>query len=274
MKTCDIKANLHTHTSFCDGNDMPEVLVRAAIELGMETLGFSGHCYTPFDSDYTMSPEGTEQYCREILRLKEQYANQIDLLLGIEQDLCAPIAPQAFDFRIGSVHYVSANGEYLSVDHTFEISENAVTTHFGGDWYRFTRAYFETVADRMDRFPCDIVGHFDLVSKFNEKFPRFDERSPRYLHPAMEALDALLDKNIVFEINTGAIARGYRRLPYPAPVFLHRIAERRGRITLSSDSHDRENLLYGFSDACKILRACGISSVWVMGKSGWREVGI
>ena len=274
MKIQDIKVNLHTHTSYCDGNNAPEELVREAIALGMDTLGFSGHSYTPFDAGYTMSQEGTEQYCRDILRLKEQYADRINLLLGIEQDIFAPIAPQRFDFCIGSVHYVCLDGEYVSVDDTLEIAERGVADHCGGDWYRFTKAYYETVATVVDKTGCDIVGHFDLVAKFNEKYPRFDESNPRYLHPAMEALDALLENNAVFEINTGAMAKGYRRLPYPAPIFLHRIAEKQGRVTLSSDAHDLSKLLFGFSEACRILRACGISRVLVMGKGGWQELGI
>lgn len=274
MKKRDIKVNLHTHTCYCDGKNTPEELVLEAIRLGMDTLGFSGHSHTPFDAGYTMSQEGTDQYCKEILALKEKYADRIDLLLGIEQDVFAPLAPQRFDFCIGSAHYVCLDGEHVSVDDTFEIAQRGVKEHCGGDWYRFTKAYYDAVATVVDRTGCDVVGHFDLVAKFNERYPCFDETSPRYLHPAMEALDALLEKNAVFEINTGAVARGYRRLPYPIPLFLHRIAEKRGRVTLSSDAHDKAHLLFGFEQACRILRSCGISRVQVMKKDGWRELGI
>ena len=128
-----------------------------------------------------------------------------------------------------------------------------------------------TVAERT---ACDIVGHFDLVSKFNERFPRFEESDPRYLHPALEALDALLGQDAVLEVNTGAMARGYRRLPYPAPIFLHRIAEKRGNVMLSSDAHDKDALLFGFSDATRILRSCGITKVLVARGDAWDEVGI
>ena len=130
------------------------------------------------------------------------------------------------------------------------------------------------MATVKEKTECDVVGHFDLVSKFNERFPRFDESDPRYLHPAMEALDALLDRDAVLEVNTGAIARGYRRAAYPAPLFLHRIAERRGNVTLSSDAHDKENLLYAFPETCKILRASGLTRVLVRTKNGWDEIGI
>lgn len=274
MKKQVIKSNLHTHSSFCDGNHSPEEIVLSAIEKGMDTLGFSGHSYLSIGADWTMSPENTEAYFGEILRLKQQYADRIRILLGIEQDILSEKPARALDFCIGSVHHVEADGAYLSVDHTFEIAENAVKQHFKGDWYRYARAYFETVATVKEKIDCDVVGHFDLVSKFNERFPRFDESDPRYLHPALEALDALLDKDAVLEVNTGAISRGYRRAAYPAPVFLHRISERRGSVTLSSDAHDKEALLYGFGEACKILRASGITRVLVKGMNGWDEIGI
>lgn len=273
MKT-DVLSNLHTHTVFCDGKATPEELVQKAIALGMETLGFSGHAYTPFDDGYTMSPESTEQYCNEVRRLQREYAERLHILLGVEEDLFAPRAKGDYDFRIGSVHYVCMDGEYCSVDDTFEILERAVTKHCKGDWYRLTRAYYNAVASVADKTDCDIVGHFDLVSKFNEKFPRFDERDPRYVGAAIEALDFLLERDVVFEVNTGAMSRAWRRLPYPLPIFLHRIAEKRGRVMLSSDAHTADALLYGFRDASAILRASGISSVWTVGRNGWKQIGI
>ena len=38
-----LKANYHTHTTFCDGADTPEEVVKEALRLGMTHLGFSGH---------------------------------------------------------------------------------------------------------------------------------------------------------------------------------------------------------------------------------------
>ena len=67
------KCNLHTHTSFCDGENTAEELVLAATQQGMETLGFSGHAFTSFDPECSMSRANTERYRQQILRLKKQY---------------------------------------------------------------------------------------------------------------------------------------------------------------------------------------------------------
>ena len=269
-----IKSNLHTHTAFCDGAHTPEENVLAALEMGMDCIGFSEHSYNGNDAIFGMKRENAPLYRREIERLKEAYRGRIQILCGIEQDLCGGAPSQGYDYVIGSVHYLLLEGEYCDVDLSPERFLSYVERYCGGDAFRFTREYYQSVATVAERTQCDIVGHFDLVSKFNEGGRFFDETDPRYLHPAFEALDALLEKNVIFEINTGAISRGYRRTPYPAPFFLHRIAEKRGNIVISSDAHDRANLMYGFSDALQVAKAAGFGSVLSMTKDGWKQISI
>ena len=151
-----------------------------------------------------------------------------------------------------------------------EQTEHTVNEFCGGDWYRYATAYFEQVAAVQRTTKCDIVGHFDLVSKFNEKTPRFDPNHPRYLTAAIDALDTLINNDALIEVNTGAISRGFRRAPYPSPIFLRRIAERGGRVTLSSDAHSAEGLMCAFDTAVQILRASGITSVQVYSADGWK----
>lgn len=269
-----IKSNLHTHTTFCDGKHTPEEIVLRAIEMGMEVIGFSGHSDSPFDLGYAMTEESTRQYRAQIPRLAKKYADQICVLMGIEQDYFSPPREEGYDFCIGSVHYVAIDGEYFSVDNTVEIAKGAVEEHLGGDWYLFAKKYFQTVCEMTESMAFDIVGHFDIVSKFNQRYGFFDESDPAYLRPALEALDLVLEKEKLIEVNTGAIARQYRKIPYPAPILLRRIAERGGRVILSSDAHDKNNLTFGFEDALAILRSTGIGSVTVRGKEGWRELRI
>ncbi len=265
------KSNLHTHTCFCDGKDTPREIVLTALDAGMETLGFSGHSNTPFFQEASMTQEGEERYRSEILALKEEFGDKLLILLGIEQDFYSKPIAKNYDYVIGSVHYVKAGEEYLPVDYSPERFYQIVREYYRGDVYRFVSAYYETVAKVVDCTGCDIVGHFDLITKFNEDNRFFDESDPRYLGPAMDALDVLLQKDVIFEINTGAMSRGYRRTPYPSPIFLHRIAEKRGRVTLSSDAHAKGNLLYGFDEALRFARAGGLGGIAVYTKQGWKD---
>ena len=69
--------DLHTHTNFCDGKNTPEEMIVAAIQKGMDCIGFSAHSYTIFDQSYCMSQQNTERYKQEIGRLKKIYGDKI-----------------------------------------------------------------------------------------------------------------------------------------------------------------------------------------------------
>lgn len=268
------KCNLHTHTTFCDGKHSAEEMVLAAINAGLETLGFSGHSGLPFSLDWCMTEQKHKEYQQEILRLQKAYADRLEILLGIEQDLFSGKPSYPYDYVIGSVHCLPLGKEIVMVDESAAVLTDAANRYLEGDLYALCGKYYELVAEVVDKTDCDIVGHFDLITKFNEGGRMFNEEDPRYLHPAMEALDALLEKDVVFEINTGAISRGYRTAPYPNPILLRRIAEKRGRVTVTSDAHAKENLLCAFSDAVLLAKASGFSSVEVLTKNGWREQAI
>lgn len=241
-------SNFHTHTCLCDGKDRPEDLVQEALRLGCPALGFSGHAYAPYDGDYCMSPAGTEEYKTEIRRLQEKYAGQIRIYLGIEQDFYSPASTEGYDYVIGSVHYLYKDGEYLPVDASRAAQEQAVQQHYGGDWYAFTEDYFDTLTRVYEKTRCRVVGHFDLVTKFNEADALFSTDHPRYRRAVLRALDTLSAAPVVFEINTGAISRGYRTEPYPTRWILEELRRRGIKRILSSDCHSRENLLFGFEE--------------------------
>ena len=240
-------SNFHTHTILCDGKDRPEELVLEALRLGCPAIGFSGHSYAPYDEAYCMSPAQTETYKAEISRLREKYAGRIRIYMGIEQDFYSPSPTVGYDYVIGSVHYLYRDGTYLPVDTSQSAQEQAVQAHYGGDWYAFAEDYFAAVAQVYERTRCQVVGHFDLVTKFNEGDVLFSTDHPRYRRVALRALDALAAAPVAFEINTGAISRGYRTEPYPAGWIVEELRRRGVKRILSSDCHAKENLLFGFS---------------------------
>ena len=92
--------NLHTHTNFCDGKNSAEEMVKAAIELGCEGIGFSGHSYIEGEDYWTMTEKGTQKYIQEVLAAKEKYSSNIEILLGIEYDILSNIDTSIFDYDI------------------------------------------------------------------------------------------------------------------------------------------------------------------------------
>lgn len=241
-----IPCNYHTHTCFCDGKNTPEEMVLEAIRLGCKELGFSGHSHTPFDDSFCMSKENTLAYIAAVRRLQETYGNQIKIYLGIEQDYHAPESTESYDYIIGSVHYVEKDGVHLSVDESKETQIAIVNQYYGGDFYSFAEDYYATVADVYRRTKCHIIGHFDLIAKFNREGDLFDPSHPRYKAAAQKALNALLDAPAILEVNTGAMSRGYTTEPYPTKDILSQWLAAGKKIIFSSDCHSKDHILYGY----------------------------
>jgi len=232
-------------------------MAEAAFRLGFRALGFSGHSHTPFDP-CGMTPEGTQRYRAEVAALREAYRGRMEVCCGVEQDYCSGRA-EGFDYVIGSVHYVLRDGEYLPVDWSPERTAEIVAQHYGGDACAYAGDYYALVGQVQRVTGCQIIGHFDLITKFDEAGELFDETLPRYRAAALGALDALCPSDPVFEINTGAMARGVRKTPYPALWLLREMHARGMRVMLSSDCHDRRYLDFGFETARALAREAGFA---------------
>lgn len=248
-----IFTDLHVHTNFSDGKNTPEEMVLAAIEKGMARIGISDHSYAEADLDYCITRENIDVYRQTIAELKEKYKDRIQVLCGIEQDLYADIPAEGYDYVIGSVHRIRAGDDWLPIDHKPEILAEGVQRCFGGDYYSLAEAYYRAVEELADMEIIHIIGHFDLITKFNEGGKLFDENHPRYVAAWKKAADKLLRKGIPFEINTGAISRGYRTEPYPSAPIREYIRAHGGSFILSSDCHAAENLCFGFEGAETLL---------------------
>lgn len=241
-------SDLHTHTDFSDGYCTAEEMVIAAIEKGMDALGFSEHSYTDFDDLFCTPAEKLVPYREEITRLQKKYAGKLRILFGIEQDFFSTTSTEGYDYTIGSVHYVKADGAYIPMDYTAKHITDGADQYFDGDVYAVLEAYFQTVGEFAARKDISIVGHFDVPSKFNENDLFFDSSHPRYVAAWKAAADRLIAAGIPFEINTGAIARGYRTAPYPHPVIMDYIRDHGGKFILSSDAHTPDKLCWDFEN--------------------------
>ena len=289
--------DLHMHTTYCDGKDSAEAMVLSAIENGLSFAGISGHSFTPHDQCYCMTREGTQRYIEEIRALREKYADRITLLLGTELDRYADIDLSPYDYWLGSVHYIFSEegkrkyAEILARHGSGEADSELETLVKYKDWcpvddapedlQRFAEnydglmdvaeMYFETVGGIVSATDCDIIGHFDLITKFNEPHEIYDTSDERYIAAWKKAIDRIFDdcavryKNgyrnrlekpgflkagdkPVFEINTGAISKGYRTLPSPAADQIDYIKSKGGVLILSSDSHAAGTVCYGFEE--------------------------
>ena len=251
-----IKYNFHTHTTFCDGKSTAEEMVRAAIEKGFTHLGFSGHVYTSYDESCCMLD--MQSYREEISRLKEIYDGKIKIYCGIELDALTG-KPDGYEYYIGSAHYIDSTGICYPVDHSKGRLEEAIIA-YGGDIKKVYKEYYSNVVKVIKEHKPSFVGHIDLITKFNEDGSMFDETSKDYRETVMDTIDEILKYCNVLEMNTGAISRGYKTLPYPAKWILKELAGKDCRILISADAHSADAIDCGFEDAYELAVECGLKN--------------
>ena len=269
-----IFSTVHNHTVLCDGRGTPEEMADAALAAGFTDLGFSGHGVTPFDPSYSLRDE--DGYVRAIRSLAERYRGRLNVLCGVEQDYFAPVAHrEAFDYLIGSVHYYrTPDGRYYSFDASPDELTALIDSQFGGDALACAGAYFALVTRNVREQRPTIVGHFDLVTVFNRDGRFFDEDDPAYRALALSALEQCAASGAVFEINAGAMVRGYRDVPYPAPYLLGPLHEMGAEITLTCDCHRPSLIAAGLEQAAEFARRAGFTRALQWRGDGFAVTGL
>ena len=262
----------HTHTKYCDGKSSVREMAEQAHALGFSALGFSGHGYTPFDGSYCMSRENTEKYLAEIAELKEEYRGKMEILAGVEADVFAQRPEGNFDYVIGSSHYIKLSESYHPLDISVDGFRALLERGFGGDFEALAEQYYGELASLFPRLGADIIGHFDLITKYAEVLPL--PRGERYYAAALGAIDKLLEQGKPFEINVGAITRAYRSSPYPDEKILTYIHERGGKVIVTGDCHSAESLGKYLDTGIALAKKCGFTYRLVLTHEGFKKVEI
>lgn len=262
--------NLHTHSVFCDGQDTLFDIARSSYEMGLDSLGFSSHSITTeLDGQF---PLDVPKYISEVNSLKKEYEGRMKIYLGCEMDEISygKVNPRDFEYTIGAVHEGTKHGKTVFFDYSIDLAKKHMDELFGGSFIEFARLYYEILSKSRAVAESDVVAHFDLVSKYSERMPTvFNADTPEYREAALDTLHTVRKRNELFEINTGPLARGYKAHPYPAPFILKEMKALDCKLIITSDCHNKENLIYGFDIAKEIIKSHGFDSVYYLTDSGF-----
>ncbi|MGI6072077.1 MAG: PHP domain-containing protein [Lachnospiraceae bacterium] len=253
------KQELHCHTTFSDGANTPEEMVQTAIAMSLKRIGISDHSYTFFDERYCMPKSRISEYMQAVHALRRKYT-EIEILCGVEQDYFSKEPIDKYDYAIGSVHYLRLKGIesfcipesirycdgffYIPVDESEETIRFAAKHFYDNDIYALIEDYYETVSRQGDS-GIHIIGHFDVIVKFNKDNKLFDPAHSRYTAAWKKAVRKILsaDNPPLFEINMSPVIRGLSKNPYPAPEIISYIRSEKGRLILTGDAHDVDSIL-------------------------------
>lgn len=202
--------NYHTHTKRCHhakGTD--EQYVKAAIKVGLKVLGFSDHGPWPYENGYVsgirMTIEEADGYIKSIKKLKEKYADQIEIKLGFEWEYF----PQHFewlnkfmkdhevDYAILGHHYVpyEIGGEYSGHIHSKSglllykqniidaINSEIYTYVAHPDLFMLEYSDFDDTARKISEEICRTAKEKDIPLEYNVLGLRKSEKEGRELYP-------------------------------------------------------------------------------------------
>ena len=274
-----IRQNLHTHCTYCDGKNTLEEMVLAAIDKGFSSLGFSSHCFSnlSYDECGIKTVVDYEAYLSEVEALKQKYKNQISIYRGIElesriKDELYPNPDPRLDYSIGSIHWFYLDSRHWEVDYKAEILLQAKEA-FGG-FRPLIESYYNEVIEFAKHSSYSITGHIDLVTKFSELNSFGFENESWYRDTALSAAESVVKCGKLVEVNTGAISRGYRTTPYPAPFILKRLAELNAPIIVTTDCHSANNIDIKYDETVSMLSSYGFTHLYYLTESGFKGIKI
>jgi histidinol-phosphatase (PHP family) len=245
----------HVHTSRSDGAaGMPD-FVAAAIDMKLDELGFSDH-YTLVPSgdtpEWSMAPDELPAYLDEIASTADSVRGRLVVRRGLEvdyvpariKDVADQLATYRLDYVIGSIHFVNGFPIDAVAERWEEISATERDEVF--------REYWSLMRGLADSRLFDIVGHVDVVRKF-DYWPSFD------IAPlVLEALDAIARAGMIVEMNTSGWHTPSRKA-YPEPWILKECVSRNTPVMISADAHKPDNLTRDFDRAREDLSRLGSS---------------
>lgn len=250
------KTNFHTHSNYCDGKATLREMVDFAVAHNFTALGFTGHCPLPFDNTYSITDY--EGYCNEVRALKEEYADRIEISLGLEMDYVpgmledfSPLIKQGgLEYTIGSIHLIPAEGSaprsaadlWMIDGSRYQTYDEGLMKHFGGDIRRGVRAYFHNENAMLERNRPTIVGHPDKIVMHNRD-RYFTEDEPWYRDLALETIHLIKELDLICEINTRGIYKGRHADYYPGKWLIQEMKQLHIPVLVSTDAHAPEDLL-------------------------------
>ncbi len=222
-------ANYHTHTKLCNhaSGEMREY-VETAIKNKVKVLGFSDHGPYIFNSDYyskhRMLPEETEGYVNNILKLREEYKKDIDILIGYEMEYY----PSHFEDTMKFIRQFPC--EYLILGQHFTDDEyNGLASSCKIDDKSHYAKYVKQVTDAIKTGVFSYVAHPDIA--------RFTDDYEYCKSEAIKLCKCAKEHNLPLEINLLGI-RDNRH--YPNDKFWEIAAEIGNDVVIGCDAHSPE----------------------------------
>ncbi len=229
-------ANYHTHTFRCNhaSSEDERAYVEAAIAAGYSELGFADHSPMPLPEGIDpadcarfmgirMTMAETEDYVNKLLRLREEYKNDIKLHIGFEVEYIR----ENFDMLID---FLSAfPTDYIIMGQHFNTLSTDRITYFGAETRskQVLREYADLVCEGLSTGKFTYLAHPDLC-RFHGDIKRYEREMSRIILTAKEM-------GVPLEINLLGIDSMRN---YPNHIFWSLASDIGCEVVLGSDAHE------------------------------------
>jgi histidinol-phosphatase (PHP family) len=240
----------HMHTILSDGKNTHEEMALAAIEKGLDEIGFTDHlCLKPVG--WTMKSIDIPVMASQILDVKERYSKhinvrfglEIDFFPGFENEIQKIIDSLPLDYVIGSIHFID--------DWNFDTDKSLYGKWPNDELYE---KYFSIVQDAARSGLFDIIGHIDIIKKFRV----YPESNQDQLME--DTIKIIKENNLVVELNTGGMDRPCADFT-PSPKLLEFCYRHHVPVTISSDAHRVEQIARYYESALSLLKRVGYTEI-------------
>ncbi len=245
-------------------------VVQAAVDAGFTTYGLSEHAprFKPehlYPEEQHLAPRDLQvtfqRYVASALALRQQYEERLELLIGFETE-ALPVDTWAqqmqeirraapFDYMVGSVHSIGDTWVDLNPATTERAAEAC------GGFEPMRCLYFDRLAQLVETLRPEIVGHVDLIRRFEPADFRFGATAMQHAERVLEAARA---SGSALEVNAAPVRRGFGPV-YPGPQVLARACLMGVPVTLGDDSHGPDGVGVGLDACLEAIAAAGYHEV-------------
>lgn len=254
-------SDMHLHTEWSSDSKTPvRDQVRSAVRRGMKSICITEHqdydqpVFPPDNYTFLIGDtDETAAYMDELAQIKAEFAEQIEVLAGVElglqphlpQKLARYTAEYPFDFVIGSTHNFRGRGA------------DDLRTYEGKSTEEICKIYFQEEYENIVSISdFDVAGHLDFIFRYA---PGAIETFTygKYADELDSILKELIHSGRGIEVNTSRMKR--LGLTNPKAEIISRYAELGGEIiTFGSDAHTPERVGECFEEARELVKNCGL----------------
>jgi len=255
--------------------------VEKAIALQFNHLGFSAHAPISTHYNFTLTEEEIPAFLNEVEHFQKKYSQlkifkglECDYIPGITKDFSYYKTNYQLDYIIGGVHLLKVpNSEDLwFIDGPKRDTYDAgIARFFNHDIKKAVICFWEQTYEMIETQEFDIIAHLDKIKMHNQdRF--FKEDEDWYLKLVDHAIELIVKKQIIVEINSRGIYRLRCKNFYPSDYILEKLAKAKVQFIISSDAHKAEELDLYYVEAKNKLRSYGIETLAVLENGTWNSI--